>query len=111
MKTIITLNIAQGAKARNFDDFEIEGSLLPAEWISAKINGQNVNALKLLYVPPLLKYAECTNQILKIDMKLLNSPLENTVENLLLSNYVLRQILIISSKKIIVVILCYFRLS
>jgi len=99
--TLIELDISEEAEARNFENLEIEEPVITAKWVATKINGQNTNALLLSCEPPLLRYAECSNQILKIDLNFMQLPLnlENTVENLMLRNYLLRQILIISNKK------------
>lgn len=81
------------AAAYGFDTFKYDGMLLPAERVTAKINGNTVTCIHLLRTPPLYDYASRKNQIARINMNLLSNPqISITDETLILRGYLLRRI-------------------
>ena len=67
--------------------------LLPADRISAIINGQVVEAaIQVLKEPPLMTFARQRKQITTITVKVLQSPLNKTDGNLLIEDYLIERI-------------------
>lgn len=96
MHTVIDIDATQEAKAFGFEAFKFKGQLLPAQFVTAKINGQTVDCLKLLAEPPLLAYARRKRQLSSYDVRLLNAPFEAlsaTQENIIIVNYLLDRIM------------------
>ena len=74
--------------------------LIPAKMEEFKINGQVVrDGIVLLDKLPLFDYANKKKQVASIDVKLLDTPLANTPENIVLKGYLLRRIVSISNAK------------
>ena len=96
---INTENEAQKFKQIPIKVKKIERSLLHVDFITANINGQDVEAVRILAKPPLLEYAEYKNQITSYDTKILDVPLNQTRENTIIKNYLLAQILIMKNPK------------
>lgn len=78
-----------------------KGALIPAERIEImELNGQKVtDCIHLLRTPPLYDYARDKNQIGSIDIKMLDTPLSNTKENIELKGYLLKRIASIKNTK------------
>lgn len=57
--------------------FEYASYLLPAERISAKINGTITTCIHLFRTPPLYDYANRKNQISRININVLSTPFQN----------------------------------
>lgn len=73
--------------------FKYDGSLLPMERVSAYINGQLVkSAVKLFREPPLVSFARSRKQITRVDVKLLQSPINKTDQNLMIDDYLIDRI-------------------
>lgn len=96
---INTENEAQKFKQIPIKIKKIERSLLHVDFITANVNGQDVEAVRILAKPPLLEYAEYKNQIASYDTKILNVPLSSTREHTIIKNYLLAQILIMKNPK------------
>ena len=78
-----------------------KGPLIPAERVEImELNGQKVtDCIHLLKNPPLYDYARDKNQIGSIDIKMLDTPLSNTKENIEIKGYLLRRIASIKNSK------------
>ncbi len=78
-----------------------KGALIPAERVEImELNGQKVtDCIHLLRTPPLYDYARDKNQIGSIDIKMLDTPLSNTKENIELKGYLLKRIASIKNTK------------
>ena len=78
-----------------------KGALIPAERVEImELNGQKVtDCIHLLRTPPLYDYARDKNQIGTIDIKMLDTPLSNTKENIELKGYLLKRIASIKNAK------------
>mgnify|MGYP007069897315 CR=1 FL=1 len=78
-----------------------KGALIPAERVEImELNGQKVtDCIHLLRTPPLYDYARDKNQIGTIDIKMLDTPLSNTKENIELKGYLLKRIASIKNTK------------
>lgn len=76
-----------------YPHFSYDGSLLPLERGTATVNGQLSDAaIHIFREPPLISFAKQRKQITTIDVKLLQSPLSKTDENLLIDDYLLERI-------------------
>ena len=73
---------------------KFEGALLPSKRIEvAELNGQIViDSIQILSSSPLYDYAEGKGQISRIDIKMLNAPINNTETNIELKGYLARHI-------------------
>lgn len=78
--------------AYGFDKFTYEGTVIQAEKATAKVNGVIVEVYHLLREPVLYTHADLINQISRLDIKLLNSPVNKNEETITLQGYLLRHI-------------------
>lgn len=96
MNTTIEINASAEVKAGWREEDEYSGHLLPCERISQKnirLNGQEVvDCIHLFRNSPLYDYAKGINQISRTNIEMLNAPVNNTQENIMLKGYLLRQI-------------------
>lgn len=79
-------------KAYGFDKFTYEGPVIQGEKAIAKVNGVIVEVYHLSREPALYTYASFKNQMSRLDIKLLNSPVNKNEENITLQGYLLRRI-------------------
>lgn len=95
MHTVINIDATKEAQAFGFETLKFEGQLLPAQFITAQINGRIVDCLKILAEPPLLTYARRKSQLNTYDAKHLHIPFETlsaTQENIIIVNFLLDRI-------------------
>lgn len=100
MYSDVTIDATQEAEAFGFDTFKYSGNLLHAERITARINNNEVDAIHIIKKPVLYDYAERKNQIGRVDIKLLNSPINKNNEIIALQGYLMRRILSMKSGKL-----------
>lgn len=93
MHTLITIDASQEAAAYGFDSLKYKGNLLYAEMAIASINNNVIEALHVIKEPVLYTYANRTNRIGRVDMKLLDTPLNKNEETIILQGYLYRRIL------------------
>lgn len=79
-------------KAYGFDKYTYEGTVIQAEKETAKVNGVIVEVYHLLRAPALYTHADKIKQICRLDIKLLNSPVNKNEETITLQGYLLRHI-------------------
>lgn len=85
-------------EAYGFKKFSYEGTVIQAEKVTATFKGSEVaEVVHLLKEPVLYTYADKKDQIGRLDIKLLNSPVNKTEENITLQSYLYRRILAIKS--------------
>ena len=100
MHTRIVNDATAEAAAYGFNNFKYDGMLVPAERVTAKINGNTVTCIHLFRTPPLYDYPNRKSQIARINMNLLSNPqISITDETLILRGYLLRRITAIKSSK------------
>ena len=87
-------------EAYRFDKFTYEGTVIQGEKATAKVNGVIVEVYHLLREPVLYTHADLINQISRLDIKLLNSPVSKNEENITLQGYLLRHINGIKRRKL-----------
>jgi len=77
----------------NYKHFKYDGSLLPFERLTAVVNGQVTDAaIRIFREPPLMTFAKQRQQVTTISVKLLQSPLNKTDNNLQIDDYLLERI-------------------
>jgi len=92
----LKVDFTEEAKARGFntDKTTIDTNLLNAEVLIAETGGKKVEAYRILSTPILYQYAQMTNQIISVPLKLLNT--KKTVRNsdkiMLIKEYLIRRI-------------------
>lgn len=92
-KTHIHLDNKEEADAYNYKHYTYDASLLPAEIITARVEGQiTEGVIHLFREPPLFTFARQRKQITAADVKLLQIPLNKTNKNLMLDDYLRGQI-------------------
>ena len=92
--TSIEINATAEVKAGMLTRVMFNSYLIPAERTEVEVNGQIVkDGIRLIKMPPLFEYASLKNQIATINVKMLDTPLNNTPENIELKAYLLRRIL------------------
>ena len=87
------IDASQEARLRGLDKAKYDSNLLNAKRLTILANGQTTEAIKILDTPILYDYAERRNQIGRFDVKLLDSPVNKTEENIVLDGYLRRRIL------------------
>ena len=93
MYSRLTINASKElCKAYGCDKFTYESTVIQAEKATAKVNGVIVEVYHLLREPALYTHADLIKQICRLDMKLLNSPVNKNEENITLQGYLLRHI-------------------
>jgi len=99
----LTVDFTEEAKARNMDikKAKIEDYLLNAKKIWVKTTNNEVEAYKINATPTLYQYAQTTNQILSIPLKLLDTKeaTRNTEEIIPIKEYLVRRIEIMKHDK------------
>lgn len=86
-------NISEVNAKYNVPRFRYDGALLPMERVSAIVNGQETDtAIHFFREAPLITFARERPQITTIPRQLLESPLSLTENNLLIDDYLIREI-------------------
>lgn len=75
-----------------YPPFRYDGSLLPFERITTVINNKKVDIIRLLKEPPLMQFARGRKHITQIPLKVLQTPLSKTDNNIQLENFFLAYI-------------------
>ena len=91
--TNVKLNASAEIKAGMIFDGTIENYLIPAKRVEIVLSGQLIKDCIYLYdTLPLFNYTSKKNQIESVDIKMLDTPLANTPENIILKCYLLKRI-------------------
>ena len=88
--TAVFMDLTAEAEALGHDKhkkFVIEDNILPARKATLNINGRETVAFALDRTPPLLWYAGEKNQICRYPMQMLDVPVRNSHDNIILKNY------------------------
>ena len=93
MYSRVIIDASEEAKTYGFDSFKYDGNLISGERVTATLNGNVLECLRILRPPVLYEYANKKNQIGRFDIKLLNSPVNKTEEIITLQGYLYRRIL------------------
>lgn len=93
MYSRLIIKAEEEAEAYGFDSFNYDGNLISGERVTATLNGNVLECLRILRPPVLYEYANKKNQIGRFDIKLLNSPINKTEEIITLQGYLYRRIL------------------
>lgn len=89
----VNIDASEEAKKFGLEKFVYDGYLLPAERVTVSLNGTITECIHLFRTPPLYDYAEKRNQIGRMSVKLLNSPVNKNKETITLQGYLYRRIL------------------
>ena len=93
MCSLLTINASkEECKAYGIDKYTCEGPVIEGKKATAKVNGVIVEVYHLSSEPALYTHADLINQICRLDIKLLNSPVNKNEENITLQGYLLRRI-------------------
>ena len=93
MYSRLIIDASAEAKAYGFDSFKYEGAVIQGEKVTATISGNVLEVIHILRQPALYSYASKKNQIGRLDIKLLDSPVNKNEENIILQSYLYRRIL------------------
>lgn len=88
----ISIDANGEAKAYGMDKVTFKGNLLYTKSVYVEHNGQVNEWFKVLERPILLEYAEQKRQIDRVDIKMLNTPVNKNEETIILQDYLLRRI-------------------
>ena len=89
----VFLDNIRETESYNYLRFKYQGYLLPAEIVTATINGQlSESAIHLFREPPIVSFAKQRKQITTITVKVLQSPISKTDANLLIDDYLIERI-------------------
>ena len=98
--TNVKINASSEVKAGMILGGIIENYLIPAKRAEMTLNGQIIKDCIYLYDQlPLFLYASKKNQIASVDIKMLDTPLLNSAENIALKCYLIKRILSLSNEK------------
>lgn len=89
----LQIDASKEAKAYGYDSFKYEGPVINAEKVTATLNGTVVEVIHVLKQPALYTYASKKDQIGRLDIRLLNSPVNKNEETITLQGYLYRRIL------------------
>ena len=103
MITLVTIDASAEVTSKMITKVKgiYQGPMIPAERVEIMIlNGNETrDCIHLFRTPPLYDYARDKNQIGIIDIKMLDTPLSNTKENIELKGYLLKRIASIKNTK------------
>lgn len=100
MYSRVIIDASQEAKSYGFGSFKYDGNLISGERVTAVLNGNVLECLHILRPPILYEYANKKNQIGRLDIKLLNTPINKTEEIIMLQGYLYRRILAMKGGRI-----------
>lgn len=90
----VIIDASEEAKLRGFKTSHYDSTLINIKRNQIVLmNGKEIEAIKILDTPILFDYAQQKNQIGRFDVKLLDSPVNKTEENIILEGYLRRRIL------------------
>lgn len=94
MLSHVIIDASEEAKLRGFKNSRYDSTLINVKRNEIILmNGKEVEAIKILDTPILFDYANQKDQIGRFDVKLLDSPINKTEENIILEGYLRRRIL------------------
>lgn len=98
IKTYIIMDLTEEIEKHkrhfvNMEEFKYEGHILSAEVATGVLNGQKVSCYHILREPILYSYSQSKKQIVSVPMKLLNSPINNTDDNIMLRGYLIERVI------------------
>jgi len=88
----IQIDASEEKKMDGIDSFVYDGNLLHAERVTATLNGETIECLRILRAPTFYEYAERKGQIGRMPIRMLNSPINKTPEIIILQAYLARRI-------------------
>lgn len=92
IKTVVTINTENEGK-KGKEQFKLTTQLLPGEVGTYIVNGQVANsAVRMFAEPTLLKFARSRNELSVVPIAALQTDISQTEDNLVLEDYLLRQI-------------------
>lgn len=83
------------AEAYNFEEkaaFKYEGTIIQAEKITTVISGERTEVIHILRPPVLFEYAEMKNQISRLPIEYLDTPISKNMEVITLQGYLLNRV-------------------
>lgn len=89
----LTIDASREAAAWKMDKLKYEGNLIYAEKVMGMSKGEVLEWIHIIKPPILYQYADSKNQIGRLDIKLLNTPINKTEEVITLQGYLYRRIL------------------
>ena len=93
MYSHVKIDASEEAQKFGIEKFIYDGSILPAERLTVSINGTVTECVHIFRTPPLYDYADRLSQVGRMDVKLLNSPVNKDEETIALQGYLYRRIL------------------
>ncbi|NCA93212.1 hypothetical protein EOM82_08265 [bacterium] len=94
----VIIDSTKEAKAYGIESLKYDSSLIVGERVTATLNGTTTESLHLFRAPVLYQYANGKNQIGRIDINLLNTPINKSEDIIVLQGYLFRRILSMKSK-------------
>lgn len=95
----LSIDASEEASIYGYEQAIYSGSLLSAEKVLVQMGGNKVIAYKIIAEPLLYRYAKAGKQITSIDIKLLDTPVAKTNDNIVLQGYLLRKIELMKSDR------------
>ena len=93
MYSHVKIDASEEAKKFGLEKFVYDGSVLPGERLTVSLNGTVTECVHIFRTPPIYDYANRLSQVGRMDVKLLNSPVNKNEETITLQGYLYRRIL------------------
>jgi len=93
MFTKLIIKSFNAAKKYGLDSMAYEGNLLYAEKVKGVCKGNVMEWIHILKTPVLYEYASSTNQIGRVNIKILNTRVNKTTENVILQQFLMKNII------------------
>ena len=93
MYSHVKIDASEEAKKFGLEKFVYDGSVLPGQRLTVSLNGTVTECVHIFRTPPIYDYANRLSQVGRMDVKLLNSPVNKNEETITLQGYLYRRIL------------------
>lgn len=88
----LSIDATEEATAYGYKQAVYSGALLAAEKVSVLMGGHRIIAYNITTEPLLYRYAKAGRQITSVDIKLLDTPIKKTSDNIVLQEFIMRKI-------------------
>lgn len=94
----VQIDASEEYEKMNYDQYIYDGYVVPAERVTVSLNGQVTDCIHLFRTPPLYDYADRKDEIGRMRIELLNTPVNKNNETIILQGYLYRRILAMKGK-------------
>ena len=92
MYSRVVIHADDAAKAHGYDSFKYDGNMILSERATVTLNGETLECLHIVRRPVLYEYASMRKQIDRVDIRLLDSPINKNEEAISIQDYLLQRV-------------------